>query len=84
MSRSSINRRRWRVLAAAPALAMVAAGVATSGVGGAAQASARPVADASALQTSFFREQGYLKGTRDGGDPSYQRPLRLDPEAPRW
>lgn len=41
-------------------------------------------ADASVLQTSFFREQGYLKGTRDGGDPSYQRPLRLDPEAPRW
>lgn len=35
-------------------------------------------ADASVLQSSFFKEQGYLKGTRGRDDLSYQRPLALD------
>lgn len=35
-------------------------------------------ADASVLQSSFFKEQGYLKGTRGRDDLSYQRPLDLD------
>lgn len=34
-------------------------------------------ADASVLQSSFFREQGYLKGTRGSDDVSYERPLTL-------
>ena len=43
------------------------------------------VADASVLQSSFFKDQGYLVGTRDRHDPSYARPLRLDDPAPtRW
>lgn len=42
-------------------------------------------ADASALQSSFFKKQGYLKGTRDREDLSYVRPLQLDTTAPeRW
>lgn len=42
-------------------------------------------ADASLLQTSFFTKQGFLKGTRDPADLSYQRPLRHDTEPPeRW
>lgn len=41
-------------------------------------------ADASVLQSGFFRSQGYLKGTRDGGDLSYARPLTLENAADRW
>ncbi|UGQ12814.1 nuclear transport factor 2 family protein [Yinghuangia sp. ASG 101] len=42
-------------------------------------------ADASLLKTSFFREQGFLKGTRDTGDLSYTRPLDIDSgPAARW
>jgi len=41
-------------------------------------------ADASLLQTRFFKEQGYIKGTRDRSDPSYARPLSLDTVAPHW
>jgi hypothetical protein len=42
-------------------------------------------ADASVLQSSFFKDQGYIKGTRDSGDISYMHPLRLDgPEPARW
>src|SRR3954470_24761324 len=40
LSRNSISRSRWRVAAAAPALAMVVAGVITGGASGGAQASA--------------------------------------------
>ncbi|MGD6749716.1 nuclear transport factor 2 family protein [Streptomyces sp. BH105] len=43
------------------------------------------LADASVLQSSFFKEQGYLKGTRDTTDLSYRRPLLVDAPAPqRW
>lgn len=35
-------------------------------------------ADASLLNTRFFKAQGFLKGTRDETDVSYQRPLLLD------
>jgi SnoaL-like domain len=43
------------------------------------------VADASVLQSSFFKEKGYIKGSRDRHDLSYQRPLQLEAEAPhRW
>jgi hypothetical protein len=42
-------------------------------------------ADASVLQSSSFKEQGYPKGTRDRRDLSYERPLLLDTPAPeRW
>ncbi|MET7782254.1 MULTISPECIES: nuclear transport factor 2 family protein [Streptomyces] len=42
-------------------------------------------ADASLLQSSFFTKQGFVKGTRDTTDLSYQRPLRHDTEPPeRW
>jgi hypothetical protein len=42
-------------------------------------------ADASVLKSSFFQEQGYLKGTRDRDDLSYRRPLLLETPAPaRW
>ena len=34
-------------------------------------------ADASMLQSKFFRAQGYSKGSRDRTDPSYERPLSL-------
>jgi len=41
--------------------------------------------DASVLQTSFFKKQGFVKGTRDTNDDSYARPLLLDTEpADRW
>ena len=41
--------------------------------------------DARILQSSFFKEQGYPKGTRDRRDPSYDRPLSLDTPPPeRW
>jgi hypothetical protein len=42
-------------------------------------------ADARALNMPMFRQQGYLRGTRDHDDLSYERPLRLDAPAPdRW
>ena len=42
-------------------------------------------ADASVLQSSFFTEKGYVKGTRDRRDLSYERPLALDTAPPeRW
>jgi ketosteroid isomerase-like protein len=42
-------------------------------------------ADASVLRSSFFTDQGYLKGTRDNDDLSYRRPLLLETPAPaRW
>lgn len=41
--------------------------------------------DARVLQSSFFTEKGYLVGTRDTSDLSYERPLTLDIPAPaRW
>jgi ketosteroid isomerase-like protein len=43
------------------------------------------IADASVLQSSFFKEKGYLKGSRDRDDLSYRRPLQLETEATqRW
>lgn len=43
------------------------------------------LADARVLQSPFFAEQGYLVGTRDRTDISYDRPLSLDTPAPaRW
>jgi SnoaL-like domain len=43
------------------------------------------IADARALQSSFFTEKGYLVGTRDRTDLSYERPLNMDTPAPaRW
>lgn len=41
-------------------------------------------ADASLLQSKFFTAQGYVKGTRDNDDASYDRPLSLDTNAERW
>jgi hypothetical protein len=40
--------------------------------------------DASMLHSPFFTEQSYLKGTRDRSDLSYERPLKLEAEGPRW
>jgi ketosteroid isomerase-like protein len=40
--------------------------------------------DASMLQSRFWKEQGYIKGTRDRSDPSYERPLSLETSASRW
>ena len=43
------------------------------------------LADARVLQSSLFTEKGYLVGTRDRTDLSYQRPLTIDAPAPaRW
>ncbi|WP_085672198.1 nuclear transport factor 2 family protein [Mycobacterium szulgai] len=43
------------------------------------------MANASVLQSSFFKEQGYPVGTRDRRDLSYQRCLTIDTPAPqRW
>jgi hypothetical protein len=43
------------------------------------------LADASVLQSSSFKDTGYLVGTRDRHDVSYQRPLSMDAPAPaRW
>jgi len=42
------------------------------------------IADASVLQSSFFTDLGYIKGTRDRTDPSYARPLTLRTPAERW
>ncbi|WP_436790402.1 nuclear transport factor 2 family protein [Yinghuangia sp. YIM S10712] len=42
-------------------------------------------ADASLLQNPFFTKQGFVKGTRDDRDLSYERPLLLNTEPPeRW
>ncbi|GFM20995.1 hypothetical protein PO1_contig-097-10 [Mycobacterium sp. PO1] len=42
-------------------------------------------ADARILQSPFFTEKGYLVGTRDRSDLSYERPLAMDVPAPaRW
>ncbi|WP_280425934.1 nuclear transport factor 2 family protein [Nocardia carnea] len=42
-------------------------------------------ADASVLQSSFFKKAGYLVGTRDESDLSYRRPLSMETPAPaRW
>jgi len=41
-------------------------------------------ADASLVTSEFFKDLGYVKGTRDRTDPSYARPLSLDTAAPRW
>jgi ketosteroid isomerase-like protein len=41
--------------------------------------------DARVLQSEFFKEKGYLVGTRDRHDLSYDRPLTIDTPAPaRW
>jgi SnoaL-like domain len=43
------------------------------------------IADARVLQSEFFTEKGYLRGTRDRRDLSYERPLSIDTPAPaRW
>ncbi|WP_179475776.1 nuclear transport factor 2 family protein [Mycolicibacterium vinylchloridicum] len=43
------------------------------------------IADARVLQSEFFTEKGYLVGTRDRTDLSYERPLSIDTPAPaRW
>jgi hypothetical protein len=43
------------------------------------------LADARVLQSMFFKDQGYLVGTRDRRDLSYQRPLTMEAPAPaRW
>jgi len=42
-------------------------------------------ADARLLNSEFFTAQGYIKGTRNTDDLSYQRPLGIDAEVPeRW
>ncbi len=41
--------------------------------------------DASMLHHPFFQEQGYIRGSRDETDVSYQRPVSLEgPEPARW
>jgi hypothetical protein len=40
--------------------------------------------DASILEMPQFKAGGYIKGTRDESDVSYQRPLSLDKDAVRW
>lgn len=43
------------------------------------------LADARVLQSPFFTEKGYLVGTRDRTDLSYERPLSMESPAPaRW
>jgi ketosteroid isomerase-like protein len=41
-------------------------------------------ADSSMLQSPFFKQQGYIKGTRDRDDVSYERPLSVETPAARW
>ena len=41
-------------------------------------------ADASLVQSPFFTDLGYLKGTRDRDDLSYTRPLTMETAAARW
>lgn len=40
--------------------------------------------DASILQAPQFKAGGYIKGTRDSSDVSYQRPLSLDKPVSHW
>jgi hypothetical protein len=40
--------------------------------------------DASILSAPMFTKLGYLRGTRDERDVSYQRPLAIDGTADRW
>jgi hypothetical protein len=40
--------------------------------------------DASLLQTPYFRDFHFAKGTRDTSDLSYRRPLQLDAEGAVW
>lgn len=43
------------------------------------------IADARVLQSDFFTQKGYLRGTRDHSDLSYDRPLSMNTTAPaRW
>ncbi len=43
------------------------------------------LADARVLQSKFFTEKGYLVGTRDRRDLSYERPLTMENPGPaRW
>jgi ketosteroid isomerase-like protein len=42
------------------------------------------IADASFLKSDFFRDQGYIRGTRTGDDPSYARPLGIETPVERW
>jgi SnoaL-like domain len=43
------------------------------------------IADARVLQSEFFTDKGYLVGTRDCSDLSYERPLSMATPAPaRW
>ncbi len=42
------------------------------------------IADASMLQSKYFTDQGYIKGTRDRDDASYARPLTVETAAVRW
>lgn len=41
-------------------------------------------ADASVLASKFFTRQGYIHGTRDRTDLSYERPLGLDAPGAAW
>jgi hypothetical protein len=41
-------------------------------------------ADASLLQSEFFRGQRFVKGSRDPSDLSYERPLSIETTAARW
>lgn len=41
-------------------------------------------ADASLLQTEFFKNQRFARGTRDHSDLSYERPLTIDTDTTRW
>jgi hypothetical protein len=40
--------------------------------------------DASILNAPIFTQLGYVRGTRDKRDISYQRPLKLDDTPDRW
>ncbi|MBY0421728.1 MAG: nuclear transport factor 2 family protein [Parvularculaceae bacterium] len=40
--------------------------------------------DASILALPQFKAGGYIRGARDGSDPSYARPLTLEAPAARW
>jgi hypothetical protein len=41
-------------------------------------------ADASLLQSEFFKNQGFARGSRDRTDVSYERPLTIEAAAARW
>ncbi|MBV9486792.1 MAG: nuclear transport factor 2 family protein [Frankiaceae bacterium] len=42
------------------------------------------IADATVLQSSFFTDLGYIRGTRSHDDASYARPLTLQTPVERW